>query len=176
MRKGFLIPLFSFAFAAGVAYADDVPTTKQEPPTINKDKIDVPAIKGKAEGQPEPGPSPKTAEPGPAPKVIVDGAVVPGFQCDGCWVDACEQANNCCGRCWASVEYLVWWIKDAPVPALVTTGDPKEGALAGALGSPGTRILFGGSDLSFDAFSGVRINLGGWLNCDRTIGVEVSGF
>lgn len=59
-------------------------------------------------------------------------------------------------RVWASAEYLAWWHKDSPAPAvLVTTGGNTA-----TLGTPGTRALFGGNDIDFDAVSGLRASFG----------------
>jgi hypothetical protein len=84
-------------------------------------------------------------------------------------------------RIWARGEYLLWWVKDAPMPVpIVTTGNPNVGFpnfnTAGGIGQPGTQILLGGSALDFGSFSGMRFTLGGWLDTDRTIGMEVNGF
>jgi Putative beta barrel porin-7 (BBP7) len=77
---------------------------------------------------------------------------------------------------WVEADYLLWWIRRGPLPTpLVTSGDPKD-ALPGALGQPGTRALFGGSGLDYGTFSGGRFNLGSWLDCDQTIGLEGGGF
>ena len=77
---------------------------------------------------------------------------------------------------WVEADYLLWWIRPGPLPTpLVTTGNPKD-PLPGALGQPGTRSLLGGSGLDYGTFSGARINLGGWLDCEQTIGIEGGGF
>lgn len=86
-----------------------------------------------------------------------------------------------CFRYWASAEYLLWWVKGAPYPIpIVTTGDPTLGfpntSIAGAIGQPGTQVLLGNGNAGFGAFSGVRLTLGGWLDDDRTLGLEGSGF
>ncbi len=78
-------------------------------------------------------------------------------------------------------EYLLWWVKNAPLPApLVTTGNPNVGFptvnSAGAIDQASTRVLFGGSDANLGAFSGMRFTLGAWLTVDHSIGVEGSGF
>ncbi|MCI0684790.1 MAG: BBP7 family outer membrane beta-barrel protein [Gemmataceae bacterium] len=71
-------------------------------------------------------------------------------------------------------DYLLWWIRRGPTPALLTTtSDPNGNAI---LGEPGTSILFGEDDLDFGAFSGVRAG-GGWnFGAEGFWGVEVSGF
>ena len=84
-------------------------------------------------------------------------------------------------RLWASADYLLWWVKDAPLSVpIVTTGDPNVGFptmnTAGALGQPGTAVLLGDSSLNFKSFSGMRFTLGGWVDPQQTMGIEGSGF
>src|SRR4051794_31004468 len=48
------------------------------------------------------------------------------------------------GRIWADGEFLLWWMKGAALPPLVTaspSGTP--GTQAGVLGAPATSVLFG---------------------------------
>ena len=77
---------------------------------------------------------------------------------------------------WGSAEYLLWWVKNQPqsVP-LVTTGDTTG---LGTLGSPGTTVLFGGSGIDYNAFSGGRFTIGMGLGQDGNAnwGVESTGF
>jgi Putative beta barrel porin-7 (BBP7) len=90
----------------------------------------------------------------------------------------------CCDtyRFWARGEYLLWWVKNAPLPVpLVTTGDANNGFgaginTAGAIGQPGTQILLGNESARLGSFSGMRLTLGGWLNNDHIFGIEGSGF
>jgi hypothetical protein len=80
-----------------------------------------------------------------------------------------------CPRVWASAEYLLWWLKDAPLGApIATLGSPAD-AFPGAVGQPGTHVI-SPSRFDLDSFDGSRITLGGWLNDCRTIGIEGSGF
>jgi hypothetical protein len=125
-------------------------------------------------------PSPGTPTPGngTTPSALAD--CPPNPDCSplaDCMNTGCGAAS----RFWGSAEYLLWWTKNAPLPVpVVTTGDPAVGfpALntAGAIGSPGTRVLLGDSNVNFGGFSGLRITLGGWIDPDRVYGVEVSGF
>jgi len=86
----------------------------------------------------------------------------------------CEPASR--GRFWIGGEYLLWWPKDGPMPfPLVTTGNPAD-AVPGALGQPGTVPLFGRSGLDYGALSGMRFNIGTWLDSDEVTGIEASGF
>ena len=76
---------------------------------------------------------------------------------------------------WGQVDYLLWWVKDAPVPIpLVTTG--TNSTLPGALGQPGTRVLFGDQGVNFGPTSGVRLTLGAALDADHRFSVEATGF
>jgi hypothetical protein len=57
------------------------------------------------------------------------------------------------------------------VPPLVTTGSASD-AVPGALGQPGTTILFGNSELATGAASGARFTLGFWFTRDHSLGLE----
>jgi hypothetical protein len=79
-----------------------------------------------------------------------------------------------CSRIWASGEYLLWWIKDSPLPVpLVTTG--PAGSLS-IIGNPGTAVVFGNQSLDYGTFSGGRVTAGGWLDSGRVLGFEASAF
>jgi hypothetical protein len=94
--------------------------------------------------------------------------------------------NDCCLECadrpvcgppgtfWVSAEYLYWWTKGSNLPNLVTGGSATD-AIPGALGQPGTRVLFGGDEDS-QGHSGARFNAGIWLNDSHTFGLEGSYF
>lgn len=72
-------------------------------------------------------------------------------------------------------EYLMWWVKNAPVPVpLVTTGSTAN-AVPGALGQPNTAVL-SPSSIDLGRFSGGRATVGGWFSENRIFGFEASGF
>jgi hypothetical protein len=79
-------------------------------------------------------------------------------------------------RFYGRAEYLLWWLKEARVPPLVTTGPPDPSGQSGVLGRPGTVLLFGGSEVGGDVRSGGRLTLGYWCDDARTMGVEGSFF
>jgi hypothetical protein len=89
-------------------------------------------------------------------------------------------------RGWVQVDYVLWWLRDAPLPVpLVTTGDPKVGFdpnmvhtvnTAGAIGQPGTQVLFGGQDIHAQGYSGMRLTIGDWIDDEERFGAEGSGF
>lgn len=79
-------------------------------------------------------------------------------------------------RFYGSAEYLLWWIKDGPLPVpLVTAGSINDPNPA-AMGQPNTHVLFGNQDLDFGSFSGGRLTLGAWLNRPATLGFEATWF
>lgn len=79
-------------------------------------------------------------------------------------------------RLWFNADYLYWWNKNGPTPGpLVTTGSAGA-ARPGALGQPGTAVLFGDSGVDYQGHSGVRLTLGSWLDRDQTVGLEASSF
>ncbi len=104
----------------------------------------------------------------------VDGACGEGhgvFGCGGC----CAPAS----RFYASAEYLLWWTKGENLPPLVTAGsaaDLATGANVGALGLPGTAVLFGGDDVNQQARSGARFMVGYWFGDEHLLGIEGGGF
>jgi len=81
---------------------------------------------------------------------------------------------------WCTCDYLLWRLKDAPLPvALVTQGDLVQAAVAaapvGALNTPGTSVV-SPSSFPFNSASGVRMAMGGWINSSRTVGMDCSCF
>ena len=101
----------------------------------------------------------------------VGGPPVPGFaEADHVECGECQEAT---GRFYGGIDYLLWWIQGDRVPPLLTTGQP---ASQGILGRPGTTVLFGGTGLDNNPYSGLRATFGYWCDCSQQIGIEVSGF
>jgi hypothetical protein len=84
-------------------------------------------------------------------------------------------ASGSCGRWYGSAEYLVWQPRDLHVPALLTTSNDLGDNPPGAIGQPGTVVLFGG-EVDYGHLSGGRFTLGAWLDRCDTIGLEGSFF
>lgn len=103
------------------------------------------------------------------------------------------QAMACCpcgvcgppGRLWFGGEYMLWWGSGMSLPPLVTgapVGTPlnilnPDGSLtpvAGALGQPGTVVLFGGNQVLNGVRSGYRARAGFWLDECNMLGLEAS--
>jgi hypothetical protein len=84
-----------------------------------------------------------------------------------------ESPGNPSGRIWAEADYLLWWMKGASLPPLLTTSPPgTPRAEAGVLGAPGTVVLFGGSGVNDELRSGGRLTLGCWLDDCQRFGIE----
>lgn len=77
---------------------------------------------------------------------------------------------------YVGADYILWWLREGHVPALLTTGPASSG---GRLGAAGTEILYGDDQLETrhgDRFNGLRLHLGYWLDDDQSVAVEASGF
>ena len=74
-------------------------------------------------------------------------------------------------RLWVRAEYMIWWIKQANFPPLVTSGDFSD-PIPGALNSLNTKILFGNSGMDFSDRKGGRFSAGWWLDDEQRWGVE----
>jgi len=87
-------------------------------------------------------------------------------------------------RFYGGLDYLLWWVKGAPLSApLVTTG--PESNREGIINNKKTTILYGaplfpavgGSNAeNFNGLSGARLSLGYWLDDSHHLAVEAGGF
>lgn len=78
-------------------------------------------------------------------------------------------------QCWLEASVLAWRFKEGPLNfPVVTTGNPLD-PLAGAIGQPGTRVLYGGDGVDYDWTPGFKLSLGTWLG-DGPVGVEANVF
>jgi hypothetical protein len=168
MRNGFLGSIAVLLAGAGLTLAEPLPPTQPDP---------TPALKPAA----APEPLPKTPpDPGPAasPKAPVPAAPPPGVE-----EAVPEETPAACpaeeeeppGKClfWVSGEYLLWKLKNAPLPVpIVTTGPP--GTL-GALTDAGVSVLSGGTDINLGGFSGTRWTAG-FTGPGGLLSLEAGGF
>lgn len=73
---------------------------------------------------------------------------------------------------WLTAEWLIGRARGTGLVPVVTTGPAAAGALAGAVGQPGTVSLFGGRRVLNDWRSGLRVETGIWFDPDRTSGAS----
>ena len=101
-----------------------------------------------------------------------------GTNAGQCTMGSCSESSKGAPGCiWAEAEFLLWWMKGAHLPPLITAspaGTPA--AQAGVLGGPSTTILFGDTRVNDEVRSGFRITLGGWLDDCHKLGVEADYF
>jgi len=64
----------------------------------------------------------------------------------------------------------MWWTHGQGLPALVTQGSLND-RVPGALGQPGTTVLFGNQRVGNDLRSGGRISGGYWFDCCQKCGI-----
>jgi hypothetical protein len=134
---------------------ESIPATESLPSIPQR--VAPPPVAPLALVPPPPGPPPLAPPVSAAPLVYAD-AGLDGFAT----------------RFWISADYLLWWTKGDRLPPLVTTGSRTD-AIPGALGQPGTRVLFGG-DYDTGVQSGLRLRGGYWFTPDQTLGVDGSFF
>ncbi len=119
--------------------------------------------------------APNTGTSGPCGSNTCQGATcAPTCNCNPCGPGGpCGPA----GRVWADAELLLWWMRGMNTPPLVTaspSGTPR--ALAGVIGAPTTRVLFGDERIDNDLTAGFRVRAGFWLDDCQTCGLEGSYF
>lgn len=79
-------------------------------------------------------------------------------------------------RFWFSHDILLWWTKSSPVPQpLVTLGSTSD-SVPGALGQPGTQVIYGGNSIDMRLSAGLRFDTGFWIDNDRQYGVDAGYF
>lgn len=76
---------------------------------------------------------------------------------------------------WIDVSYLRWQVSNGPLSTpLATTGNSAD-AVPGAIGQPGSRVIYGGQDIDYRGIDGLRLTAGLWLY-GEPYGVEISMF
>jgi hypothetical protein len=126
-----------------------------------------------AEAEAVPAPIPEPSGPEPSGEL----GIYPG---DGMWEEPMGGGcyEPCCQRCgvfWGRAEYLLWWVRGAHIPPLVTTSpDGTPVGIAGVL--PAAQILFGNDRINTDVNSGGRFTLGYWCDPCETLGIEDTFF
>src|SRR5262245_22721251 len=158
--------------AAGISLAQTNPPANLPKSKAASAAQPVPAKEappvGKSATTPTTPPTPSTG----AANVLTGNGCPPVNCCQPCCVPCGPP-----GRFWIDGGFLYWTTSGQNVPPLVTTapaGTPRVGA--GALGQPGTTVLFPTSELNNDWRGGVYLNAGMWLDCCQKCGIEMNFF
>jgi hypothetical protein len=79
---------------------------------------------------------------------------------------------------WVNAEYMVVWLNDVAVPPLISSSPPGFALGTAAVLNSGApvAIVAGNHDLSVNAYSGLRLSAGAWLNSLEDRGIEANGF
>jgi hypothetical protein len=105
---------------------------------------------------------------GPAPALtgpLYANAIGPASLLAGPWGNLAGQP----GRWSANADLLLWWVKPASVPALVTSSSPQ---FNGVPGQGDTRVLFGGGNLPTSMHTGGRFGGVYWFDDNHTWGID----
>src|SRR5262245_16348536 len=84
--------------------------------------------------------------------------------------------RDCHESCWFDIAYQTAWMRNGPLGIpLVTTGSSVD-TNPGALGEPGTVVLFGNNKIDYRMFHGLRADVGRFFDDDNHYSMEVGGF
>lgn len=84
--------------------------------------------------------------------------------------------RDCHERGWVGVNYLTAWMRQGPLGVpLVTTGSAAD-TNPGAIGEPGTVVLFGDGKIDYRMFQGIRGEVGCFFDDDNRYSADISCF
>lgn len=86
------------------------------------------------------------------------------------------RSRLCSENWWVEGDYLLAWMKKGHIDApLITTGSAGD-AVPGAIGQPGTTVVYGNQHYDYNRVSGVRGMIGGYGGTDRDLCFDIDGF
>ncbi|HEY7159132.1 MAG TPA: BBP7 family outer membrane beta-barrel protein [Gemmataceae bacterium] len=174
MRHVLLSSVLAALAGSGLALAQDNSPSEAEAPTPAEQKAAPPNVLPPQPVPARPAPPPPEDLPAPAPTLVPPPTPPPGPPPLAPPLFADAALDGFATRFWLSADYLLWWTKGDHLPPLITTGSPTD-AVPGAIGQPGTQVLFGG-DSSNQLHSGARFRGGYWITHDQTFGVDGTFF
>jgi hypothetical protein len=122
---------------------------------------------------PVPGPEARNVPAWPvADPMVTDGAMCP--PCGGCGTEFCDDCPYR-PRVYFQADYLAWSLRGMHLPPLFSTGT-LAGTPPGALGQPGSQLIYGNQSVNDGVTSGIRVMIGGWFTEDCGLGMEVGFF
>lgn len=173
MRKGFLKPVMALLAGAGLAVCQPSALLAAGKVTQVSFEDSEQTVTSDGKVAPKPLETGTVIEGAPMPHTTVFGGGGPVGDYGGGSYGGGNGADA--NRFWVSGEYLLWWLKSAGGPPLITFGAAAD-AVPGGLGQPGTTVIVSSPTLSDHARSGARFTAGLWLDCDHTLGFETSYF
>ena len=78
-------------------------------------------------------------------------------------------------KLWGNIDYLLFWTSESPIGVPLITSGSSADRFPGALGDPGTKILYNKHDVNYGAQSGFRAALRTWFDDSKKFGLELSG-
>lgn len=87
-----------------------------------------------------------------------------------------KNSRFCTDNLWVEADYLLAWMKRGDIDApLITTGSPDD-AVPGAIGEPGTNVVFGDKHYDFHRTTGVKAAIGGVFGTNRQLAFDIDAF
>jgi hypothetical protein len=84
--------------------------------------------------------------------------------------------RDCHERCWFGLAYQTAWMRQGPLGVpLVTMGSAAD-TTPGAIGQPGTVVLFGDQKIDYRMLHGLRLDVGRFFDDDNHFSADFSGF
>ena len=171
-RNPFLLSFGSALLGVGLATAQ-APALPEPAP---QEPAQAFAFPDKAQpAAPTPAPAlPDDPAPLPPPKIVPPPALaIPAVAPPAAPILTLDNAAPCRQtRLTVEADYLLWWLKAAPTPPVLTSS--SNPADLGVIGNPTTTTLFGGRNTSFGPDSGLRLFLDYRLN--DAWSVQIGGF
>jgi hypothetical protein len=99
----------------------------------------------------------------------------PGEVTDGDQGPKLPSKNAVCYT-WADFSYLASWARRAPLSTPLVTSGSAADAHPGAIGQPGTGVVFGTDSIDFGLRQGIQGELGVYLDADHHLSLDASGF
>ncbi len=164
-RRRFLLSLGSALVGAGLVVGQS-PSLPPEPiPSAPVPELSIP--------DPAPPAEPIKAPAEPIPTTPTPSPSVPPASLPGTPILSVDDAVPAAApRLTLEADYLLWWLKAAPTPPLITSStDPAD---SGIIGNRTTTVLFGGRDTQYGVDSGLRLFLDYRLN--DVWSVQLGGF
>ncbi len=87
-----------------------------------------------------------------------------------------RQPHICTESWWVEGDFLLAWMKKGHIEEpLITTGSAAD-PFPGAIGQPGTHVVFGNKHYNYHRTAGVKASIGSYLGPDKNFSFDIDGF